>query len=205
MKSLKAGVIAVGLLASVTASQPSHAIIGVATVNPGLAIAGGIIAGAGALVPLTNWAVYGICGDLHDYECGTQAAWSFFATIPAGAALAIVGLVLLPDQESGGSVQLSALSARQRDGLLSLGLTPAQLDAFEDERQELESAAQDVGLALRARAERAVKDGVRVDDALVAKWGSEEWVQRKNAVSPQAFEAFSKIAVIGIHKTETGR
>lgn len=197
----KFGVLALAISLFTGSVRSAHAFIGTGTANPGLIIAGAVVLGAAAAGPAayagTRCLVETIASP--DHLCSGTIYWELIVGyLLVSPILAALGVVLLPNS-SGGSVQLAPLTPQQEDGLVRQGLvTPAQLQAYQDERAELESLTHDVARALRGRARAAVRPDADVDPRLLARWGAEEWSARKHAVSPEAFEAFSRMAAHGL-------
>lgn len=181
-------------------TRPAHAVVGIASANAPTAIVGGVLLGAAIVGPAAVGTLQCL-GEMAQSNASYCSSRGFttgvYGYLLVSPFLAALGFVLLPDT-SGGSLQLAPLQVTHQKNLVAEGvLSREHLQAYQDERSELESVAQDVGIALRNRAIVALKKGVKVDDPLLARWGAEEWTKRKDAVSLEAFEAFSNLAALG--------
>lgn len=186
------------LVAALTAGQtrPAHSMIGAFTANPGVALAGAVLVGAGLLGPAAVGSVECLAEMIQWNRgyCSSGVTTMVLGYIFVTPMVLVLGVAFLPDS-AGGSLHLAPLTVEQESGLIQRGtLTRGQLDAYQEERSELESIAQDVGRSLRSRLAKSQKAGVEVTEAQIALWSAEEWSARKNAVSREAFEAFSRVA-----------
>lgn len=194
--------LSLGIAISVAAAPPAQAIVGIATVNPAATIAGGVLIGAAAIGPvlaggltcLATAIQSGMCEELFSFLIG------YAGYIYAAPVVAAIGIVLLPDVESGGTLRLEPLSASDHAFLLArTALTQAHLDAYENERAELQSLTQEVARELRDEFHTR-NSNHSTDLKPLIRRSAEKWNLRKQSVSPEAFAVFSSLLTLSAHK-----
>ncbi len=180
--------------------KPANAIIGLASANPGLAIGGAITMGAALLLEGIGAGVGCALGSSSPNsqsgtgftlsgDCGTMAELFAAGVAYVSGPAFIVGLILLPDQNT--SIAAAPLSAEQIAALgAKVGLTAQEAASYNAENDELsailESVSEDVMNAKPASRNEAIE---------LAK---SDLLRYKSSVSTEAFSALTKIAAYNV-------
>lgn len=190
---LRPWVLGVFVLANLVSFQrPARAAVGIATANPALATAGAVTAGLAILVGAPNLANRIVTGGNSTPADGALLSETafFYVTMALTAPALVVGIVLLPEEDSG-VLRLSSLTAQEQGILRAHGVSAAQLAAYEDERSELNSMIQDVAVELLERVQSAGATSVTVEK--MVRWSGEAWSLRLDAVSAAASTVLSHL------------
>jgi hypothetical protein len=178
IKRLAACFLAAVVLTQAVAPTPSQAIIGliarkkVVTIIGGATLAGGGVITAGSLI----WASTATASNIGQaFAVAILAAYG----IVGGAIIGGIGLIILDDPRAVTDLSFEALHL-ERDAT-RLGVTAAQIQAYNDEREELNAIRKQI-LA------HAPDLGFTLEQA------RDEWNHYKRAVSQDAFLVASKVA-----------
>jgi hypothetical protein len=163
--------------ASVSATQPkpAHAVVGLATGNGTVLVTGALLGGLGTLAFGASWIA------LDNRHESILSVFGFGVGFMSGVA----GVIVL----EGGNMEFGHLDVKQAK---AIGLTPGELQSYEDELSEANAVLEDQRLARVAELEKTGTVSIRNSQA--------DWREAGTALSPLTFSAMQKIAAKSLRK-----
>jgi hypothetical protein len=187
-------IILTAALVFTAAPKRADAIVGLATGNAALAIAGGITMGAGLLSPVLGAGLGCVVGGVMKKGCDVGAVTGVYSGTWAAPVVFLIGVVLLPAEAAYPDIAYPPLSRADFDTLeAEVGLTEQEFVAYNNETEEIEAVAASIAHEMARRKDASVV------------LASQLWKDASVALSADAFSAVTKISAFTIIRVQKAR